>query len=225
MENLLAIINNDPKVAVGLAGIVPGVLLYFTPMKIILRVVEERSSEKLSLTPYLLAYMNCMFCMVYAYWSLNLLAVIANAIYCGIIIHYIMILMFLSPKNVILDKRIGELVVLTVAVLTSTFVPFSMPENISPLFTGSLATALSMVLYTLSLVSVIETKDVEFMSFYSSTLMFLNGAFWFAFAVLRQDHFMIWEQYKCTSCIQITKTRPRIKTKKEELIHPTRSSK
>ncbi|KAL7116706.1 hypothetical protein ACP275_03G021100 [Erythranthe tilingii] len=191
MENLLAIINSDPKVAVGLAGIMSGVLLYLSPMKIILRIVEERSSEKLSVTPYILAYLNCQFCILYGIWSPNLLAVLGNAINSVILILYIFILLFLSPKDEIFEKRIGALFVVSVVVVTSICVPIPMTENLTAISTAALATAFSIVLYTLSLVSVIKTKDVEFMSFYSSELMFLNGAFWFAFAVLRKDHFMI----------------------------------
>ncbi|EYU21163.1 hypothetical protein MIMGU_mgv1a018713mg [Erythranthe guttata] len=150
-----------------------GILLYLSPM-----IVEERSSEKLSVTPYILAYLNCELCILYV-WIL-VIKFACRTCEC-----------YKQCQNEIFEKRIGALCVVSVVVLTSTFVPFSMPENLTAISTGALATAFSIVLYTLSLVSVIKTKDVEFMSFYSSELMFLNGAFWFAFAVLRKDHLMI----------------------------------
>ncbi|XP_012854451.1 PREDICTED: bidirectional sugar transporter SWEET1-like isoform X2 [Erythranthe guttata] len=195
MENgiVLTIIDMENKVqtAVGIAGIISGVFLYLTPMKIVIRIAEERSSEKLSVTPYFLAYLNCVFYMGYTAWSSNWLAVIANALDALIVFHYVMIFMFLSPINLIAYKRVGALLVVFVVLVTFIFVPLSMHEHLGLLFNGLVATAFSIALYITSLFLVIQRKEVEFMSFYTSILMLLNGAFWFVFGLLRQDFFIV----------------------------------
>ncbi|KAL7082175.1 hypothetical protein ACP275_14G083000 [Erythranthe tilingii] len=93
----------------------------------------------------------------------------------------------LSPTN-LKDKRVAAYTVLVVVCLVYLLVYFSMNAVSREVFTGFLATACSIVVYTSSLISVIKTEELKLTT---SILMFLKGAFWFAFGLLEQDLFFV----------------------------------
>ncbi|KAL8027227.1 hypothetical protein ABFX02_14G081500 [Erythranthe guttata] len=93
----------------------------------------------------------------------------------------------LSPTN-LKDKRGEAYSVLGVVFFVYLLVIFSMNAVSREIFAGFLATTCSIVVYTSSLISVIKTKEVKLTT---SFLMFLNGAFWFAFGLLKQDLFFV----------------------------------
>ncbi|KAL5565990.1 hypothetical protein UlMin_029154 [Ulmus minor] len=180
---------------VGLIGNVISILVFASPIKTFCRVVKKKSTENFKGIPYVTTLLSTSLWTFYGLLKPNgLLVVTVNAAGATLQLIYVTLFLIYAPK----DKKIktGKLVaILNVGFLGSVIAMtlLAVREDIKLTFVGLLCAAFTVGMYAapLSIMGmVIKMKSVEYMPFFLSFFLFLNGGVWSIYAVLVKDFFI-----------------------------------
>ncbi|KAL5565991.1 hypothetical protein UlMin_029155 [Ulmus minor] len=180
---------------VGLIGNFISILVFASPIKTFCRVVKKKSTENFKGIPYVTTLLCTSLWTFYGFLKPDgILIITVNAAGATLQLIYVTLFLIYAPK----DKKIeiGKLAAILNAgflgfVLASTLL--AIREDIKLTFVGFLCAAVTIGMYTapLSIMGmVIKMKSVEYMPFWLSFFLLLNGGVWSIYAVLVKDFFI-----------------------------------
>ncbi|XP_077219260.1 bidirectional sugar transporter SWEET17-like isoform X2 [Tasmannia lanceolata] len=179
---------------VGVIGNVISVLMFASPIPTFWRVVKSGSTEDFEGLPYVCTFLSAS---LWVYYGISkpgeLLVATVNGL--GIVLEFSYITLFLIYSPPI--KRINAAIlaaILDVGVLGGLILVthFAMHGELRIDVIGFICAGLSFFMYgsPLAAMTVITRKSVEYMPFFLSFFLFLNGGVWAFYAVLLRDLFV-----------------------------------
>jgi len=187
--------RTDVSFILGVIGNVISLLVFISPVKTFLRIVKNESTEEFNSLPYICTLLSTA---QWTYYGLikpgGLLISTVNG--AGAVLEAVYVILFIiySPKaskikTVVLVLLVD--IVFFTAVFLVTFLALNQQTRITVI--GVLCVCLTLTMYGSPLAvmrTVIVTKSVEFMPFFLSFFLFINGGLWAAWAVLNGDVFV-----------------------------------
>ncbi|KAE8708794.1 Bidirectional sugar transporter SWEET16 [Hibiscus syriacus] len=180
---------------VGVIGNVISVLVFLSPVGTFWRIVKHGSTEDFSSLPYVCTLLNSSLWTYYgitkpgAYLvaTVNGFGILAEAI-------YVVLFLIYAPRK--MRVKTGILVgILDVGILSAavlvTRLALEGESRIDAI--GFMCAALNIIMYGSPLAAmktVVTSKSVEYMPFFLSFFLFLNGGVWAFYAFLEQDIFL-----------------------------------
>ncbi|KAL5565996.1 hypothetical protein UlMin_029160 [Ulmus minor] len=170
-------------------------LVYLSPANVFWRILKRRSTEEFESIPYVCKLLNAYF---WVYYGLikpdSLLVATVNAFGGGVEIIFLTIFLLFSPPR--MKIRTAILVAIfdvgfpAAAILLTQF---ELQGETRIDVAGLLCVAFSLIAYASPLSAmktVVTTKSVEYMPFFLSFILFLNGGVWTTYAFLAKDLFV-----------------------------------
>ncbi|KAF3615234.1 bidirectional sugar transporter SWEET16 [Capsicum chacoense] len=187
MENLPFII--------GVMGNILSGLVFLSPVGTFRRIVKNGSTEEFDSLPYICTLLNSS---LWTYYGIikpgSYLVSTVNGF--GVIVETVYIVMFLQFAHPKMRNKTAILAgVLNVAILATTLLlgQFLIHGKMRINVIGFLTAGLTIIMYSSPfgvVKTVMTTKSVEFMPFFLSLFLFLNGGTWTLYAVLVSDWFV-----------------------------------
>lgn len=181
--------------AVGVIGNVISVLMFLSPLPTFWRIVKHRSTEEFESLPYICTLLNSALWVYYGVTrSESYLVATINGF--GVVAETVFVALFLifaptkTRGKTMLLVGILDVGFFVAAVLVTQFLTEG-DTRIDVI--GLLCDALNIVMYVSPLAAmktVVTTKSVEYMPFFLSFFLFLNGGIWTTYAVLAHDWFL-----------------------------------
>jgi len=177
------------------AGNVISLLVFISPVKTFWRIVKNKSTQEFKSLPYICTLLSTS---LWTYYGLvkpgGLLIATVNG--AGVVLEAVYVIMFIIYAHKELKLKTIMLVLLVdviffAAVFLVTFLALNHHTRLTVI--GVLCVCLTLSMYGSPLAamrSVIVTKSVEFMPFFLSFFLFLNGGVWAVWAVLERDVFV-----------------------------------
>ncbi|XP_058084125.1 bidirectional sugar transporter SWEET17-like [Magnolia sinica] len=180
---------------VGVVGNVTSILVFASPLSTFWRVVRNGSTEDFEGLPYVCALLNSSMWTYYGVTKADgLLIATVNSV--GIILEFIYVGLFIIYAPPPIRIRIAVLVViLDVGFLSGVILTtrLAMHGSLRVTVIGCMCAGLSLFFYSSPLVAmrtVISSKSVEYMPFFLSFFLFVNGAVWTFYSYLEKDFFI-----------------------------------
>lgn len=185
----------DVSFILGVIGNVISLLVFISPVNTFWRIVKNKSTEDFTSLPYVCTLLSTA---QWTYYGLikpgGLLISTVNGAGAVLETAYVILFIIYAPAAAKIRTVILVLVVdiafFTVVFLV-TFLALDQEMRINVI--GVLCVCLSLTMYGSPLAvmrTVISTKSVEFMPFFLSFFLFLNGGVWAGWAVLEKDVFV-----------------------------------
>ncbi|TVU21175.1 hypothetical protein EJB05_30799 [Eragrostis curvula] len=182
---------------IGVIGNIISVLVFISPIKTFWRIVRKGSTEEFEPAPYVLTLLNALLWLYYGVTKPDgFLVATVNGF--GAIMETFYVVLFLvyaadHTKRVKTAKLAAGLDIggFGVVFAVTTFAISELDLRIMVI--GMISVCLNIVMYASPLAAmktVITTRSVEFMPFFLSFFLFLNGGVWAAYAVLDRDIFL-----------------------------------
>ncbi|GMI64077.1 hypothetical protein like AT4G15920 [Hibiscus trionum] len=180
---------------VGIIGNVISVLVFLSPIGTFRRIVKHKSTEDFESLPYVCTLLNSS---LWTYYGMTkpggLLVATVNGF--GIIVEAVYVVLFLvyAPRN--MRVKTGILVgILDVGFLAAAIVvtQLALEGETRIGAVGLMGSGLNIIMYGSPLAAmktVVRTKRVEYMPFFLSFFLFLNGGIWAFYALLVHDFFL-----------------------------------
>lgn len=185
----------DMSFILGVIGNVISILVFISPLKTFWRIVKSRSTEDFKSLPYICTLLSTA---QWTYYGLikpgGLLISTVNG--AGALMETVYVILFIiyAPKRIKLKTVLLVLlvdVIFFLVVFLVTFLALNQHTRITVI--GILCVCLTLSMYGSPLAvmrTVIVTKSVEFMPFFLSFFLFLNGGVWAIWAVFERDVFV-----------------------------------
>lgn len=179
----------------GVIGNVISILVFISPVKTFWCIVKNNSTQDFKSLPYICTLLSTS---LWTYYGLikpgGLLIATVNGAGAALEAAYVILYIIYTPKErkfktVLLVLLVD--IVFYVVVFMVTFLALNQHMRVTVI--GVLCVCLTLSMYGSPLVimrTVIATKSVEFMPFFLSFFLFLNGGVWAVWAVLEQDVFV-----------------------------------
>lgn len=180
---------------IGIIGNIISILVFTSPIKTFWQVVKKKSTENYKSTPYITTLLSTSLWTFYGLLNPDgLLVTTVNG--AGTVFQFIYVTLFLvyAPQ----DKKVKTaklFALLNVGflglVIAVTFL--AVPGRVRLTVVGILCAGLTIGMYAspLSVMRiVIKTKSVEYMPFFLSFFLFLNGGIWSVYAALVKDFYI-----------------------------------
>ncbi|XP_010548982.2 PREDICTED: bidirectional sugar transporter SWEET17-like [Tarenaya hassleriana] len=195
-------------------GNVISVLVFLSPVETFWRIVRRRSTEEYESLPYICTLLGSslwtFYGMVtpgeYLVATVNGFGALVESIYVSLFLLYAP-----PPKKLKTALLVGMLnVCFPATAIAATRIAFR-EENTRSHAMGFICAGLNILMYgspLSAMKTVVTTKSVEYMPFWLSFFLFLNGAIWAAYASLLHDVFNLgaeWGQ-RNSLCMPFTKT-------------------
>ncbi|THG11790.1 hypothetical protein TEA_021030 [Camellia sinensis var. sinensis] len=178
---------------VGVIGNIVSVLVFLSPIGTFWRVIKHRSTEEFESLPYICTLLNSS---LWTYYGITkpgeILVATVNGF--GIVVEAVYVTLFLiyAPKGMRTAILVGILDVGLLAVAIAV-TQLAMNRDVRIDAIGFMGAALNIIMYASPLAAmktVVTTKSVEYMPFFLSFTLFLNGGIWAFYAVLVHDLFL-----------------------------------
>ncbi|CAL9171632.1 unnamed protein product [Musa hybrid cultivar] len=185
----------DVSFFVGILGNVISILVFASPIGTFRRIVTTKSTESFKGLPYITTLLSTSLWTFYGLLKPGgLLVVTVNGV--GTVLQAIYIILFLiyapNDTRAKMAKLVGLLNVgFFGAVVVVTLL--SVHASMRLLVVGFLCAALTVGMYAspmAAMSTVVKTKSVEYMPFFLSFFLFLNGGVWSVYSVLVRDFFI-----------------------------------
>ncbi|MCD7455817.1 hypothetical protein HAX54_029740 [Datura stramonium] len=170
-------------------------LVFLSPVGTFRRIVKNGSTEDFDSLPYICTLLNCSF---WTYYGIikpgSYLVSTVNGF--GVIVETIYIALFLQFSHQKMRNKTAILAgVVNVGILATTLLSgqFLLHGQMRISVIGFLTAGLTIIMYTSPfgvVKTVVTTKSVEYMPFFLSLFLFLNGGVWALYAVLVSDWFV-----------------------------------
>ncbi|KAI5061479.1 hypothetical protein GOP47_0023984 [Adiantum capillus-veneris] len=179
----------------GILGNILSILVFTSPMKTFWRIYKRRSTENFKALPYICTLLSTS---LWSYYGLikpgGTLILTINAAGTVLQSFYLIVFLIFVPKQ--RKARTALLAFLLDGlcfglIFIATFISTKGSQRV--FVVGAICSAISVSMYASPLValrSVIRTKSVEFMPFFLSLFLFLNGGVWALYALLVKDVFI-----------------------------------
>lgn len=179
----------------GVIGNIISVLVFASPMKTFWRVVQNGSTEDFEGFPYVCTLLSSSLWTYYGFTKPG--AYLVATVNCvGIVLEFFYVTLFLiyAPPR----KRIHTallVLILNVGFLGGAILVtrLAIHGDLRIVVIGFICAGLSLFMYGSPLAAmrtVITTKSVEYMPFFLSFFLFLNGAVWAFYSILQKDFFV-----------------------------------
>ncbi|KAJ3676130.1 hypothetical protein LUZ60_003542 [Juncus effusus] len=186
----------DPLVFyIGVLGNIISVLVFASPIETFWRITKSKSTEDFEPTPYVVTLLSSS---LWVYYGLTkpdaFLVATVNCV--GVVLETIYVVLFLLYAKPNLRAKTARLVgLLDVGLFGLVFFVtwFFMTGNLRIVAVGTICACLNIFMYgspLLVMKTVINTRCVEYMPFFLSFFLFLNGGIWTAYAILQKDIFL-----------------------------------
>ncbi|THU57850.1 hypothetical protein C4D60_Mb03t07930 [Musa balbisiana] len=185
----------DVSFFVGILGNVISILVFASPIGTFRRIVKTKSTESFKGLPYITTLLSTSLWTFYGLLKPGgLLVVTVNGV--GTVLQAIYIILFLiyapNDTRAKMAKLVGMLNVgFFGAVVVVTLL--SVHASMRLLVVGFLCAALTVGMYAspmAAMSTVVKTKSVEYMPFFLSFFLFVNGGVWSIYSVLVRDFFI-----------------------------------
>ncbi|XP_059632747.1 bidirectional sugar transporter SWEET17-like isoform X2 [Cornus florida] len=181
--------------SIGVLGNIISVLVFLSPISTFWRIVKHRSTEDFESLPYICTLLSSS---MWTYYGLTkpggLLVATVNGF--GIIVEaiYVAIFLIFAPQKMRAKTTI-LVAILDVGFLAAAVVVTQVASHgdVRIAAIGFVCAGLNIVMYGSPLAAmtrVVTTKSVEYMPFFLSFFLFLNGGIWALYALLVQDYFL-----------------------------------
>ncbi|KAL6343922.1 hypothetical protein AAG906_027694 [Vitis piasezkii] len=180
---------------VGVIGNIISVLVFLAPIGTFWRIVKHRSTQDFESLPYVCTLLNSS---LWTYYGIikpgEILVATVNGF--GVVVEaaYVTLFLIYAPAKM-RAKTVALVSLLDVGFLAAailvTRLALQGDTRIDAL--GFICSGLNIVMYGSPLAAmktVVTTKSVEFMPFFLSFFLFLNGGIWTIYAVLVRDYFL-----------------------------------
>ncbi|KAJ6876706.1 SWEET16a [Populus alba x Populus x berolinensis] len=158
------------------------------------KVVKRKSTENYKGAPYITTLLSTSLWTFYGILKPDILVVTVNGAGAIFQLTYVILFLMYAPK----DKKIKTAKL--VAILNAGFLGvviaitlLAMHGSLQTTFVGVLCAALTIGMYAAPLSAmkrVIRTRSVQYMPFFLSFFLFLNGGVWSVYAVLVKDYYI-----------------------------------
>ncbi|KAJ6876707.1 hypothetical protein NC651_029647 [Populus alba x Populus x berolinensis] len=169
-------------------------LVYDALKKTFWKVVKRKSTENYKGAPYITTLLSTSLWTFYGILKPDILVVTVNGAGAIFQLTYVILFLMYAPK----DKKIKTAKL--VAILNAGFLGvviaitlLAMHGSLQTTFVGVLCAALTIGMYAAPLSAmkrVIRTRSVQYMPFFLSFFLFLNGGVWSVYAVLVKDYYI-----------------------------------
>ncbi|KQK04139.1 bidirectional sugar transporter SWEET17 [Brachypodium distachyon] len=188
----------DPTLfIIGIIGNIISVLVFISPVTTFWRIVRGGSTEEFEPAPYVMTLLNALLWLYYGLTKPDgLLIATVNGF--GALMEAIYVVLFLIYANdhgtrVKTAKLVAALDIAFFGVVFAT-TTFAIAElDMKIMVVGLICACLSVFMYGSPLAAmrtVITTRSVEYMPFFLSFFLFLNGGVWAFYALLDRDVFL-----------------------------------
>ncbi|GLJ10812.1 hypothetical protein SUGI_0135620 [Cryptomeria japonica] len=179
----------------GVIGNVLSLFVFISPMKTFWRIIKKKSTEDFKSLPYVCTLLSSSLWVYYGLMKPNgLLICTVNG--AGVLLEAIYVSLFIlyAPKRTRI-RTIVLVLLVDIAFFTAVFLVTFLALNIKTRINviGILCICLTLCMYGSPLTAmrtVIIKKSVEFMPFFLSFFLFLNGGVWGAWAFFEKDVFV-----------------------------------
>ncbi|GAB4855605.1 hypothetical protein Ancab_024225 [Ancistrocladus abbreviatus] len=180
---------------VGIIGNVISLLVFSSPIGTFWQVVKKKSTENYKGLPYISTLLSTSLWTFYGLLKPGgLLVVTVNGAGAVLQVIYVTLFLIYAPKDVKI-KSMKLVAVLNIfffgAVIVVTLLAIHGSFRLT--FVGIVCAALTIGMYASPLSAmtiVIQTKSVEYMPFFLSFFLFLNGGVWTIYSTLVRDYFI-----------------------------------
>nr|WNV59961.1 SWEET17a protein [Betula platyphylla] len=179
---------------VGIIGNIISVLMFLSPVGTFWRIIKRRSTEEFESLPYICTLLNSS---LWTYYGIikagELLVATVNGF--GILVETVYVTLFLiyAPKKAKIAILVGILDVgFLAATILVTRLALQGEARVNAI--GFLGAVLNIIMYSSPLAAmrrVVTTKSVEYMPFFLSFFLFLNGGTWAFYALLVRDYLLL----------------------------------
>ncbi|KAL5782270.1 hypothetical protein ACOSP7_007299 [Xanthoceras sorbifolium] len=181
---------------VGVIGNIISVLLFLSPLETFWRIIKHKSTEEFQSLPYICTLLNAS---LWTYYGITkpggLLVATVNGF--GILVEAVYVSLFLiyAPTRAIRGKTSVLVGILDVGILGAAILVTRLALNGEARIDaiGFMCAGLNIIMYASPLSAmktVVTTKSVEYMPFFLSFFLFLNGGIWAFYALLVRDYFL-----------------------------------
>ncbi|KAJ4834089.1 Bidirectional sugar transporter sweet17 [Turnera subulata] len=180
---------------VGVIGNVISVLMFLSPVGTFWRIVKNRSTEDFESLPYICTLLNAS---LWTYYGIikpgAYLVATVNSF--GIVVEIVYVTLFLVYAPAKMRGKTAILVGILdvgflVAAILVTWLALEGDVRIDAI--GFLCSGLNIIMYGSPLAAmktVVTSKSVEYMPFFLSFFLFLNGGIWLFYAILTSDYYL-----------------------------------
>ncbi|KMS98987.1 hypothetical protein BVRB_3g067230 [Beta vulgaris subsp. vulgaris] len=185
----------DLSFYVGVIGNVISLLMFLSPVSTFKSIVEQRDTKEFESVPYICTLLNASLWTYYGIIKPELLVSTINGF--GVVVELVYVILFLifAPRR--MKVKTWILVgILDVGFFAAAIVVPKLALQVSHQVDalGIICAGLNIVMYgspLSAMKTVVTTKSVEYMPFLLSFFLFLNGATWTLYAVLRWDIYLL----------------------------------
>ncbi|KAK3164251.1 hypothetical protein QOZ80_1AG0014820 [Eleusine coracana subsp. coracana] len=182
---------------IGIIGNIISVLVFVSPIKTFCRIVRRGSTEEFEPSPYVFTLLNALLWVHYGLTkpdgflvaTVNGFGAVMEAIY---VVLFIVYAVDHSTRVKTVKLAVAADIVAFGVVFLATSLAIS-ALGLRIMVIGTICMCLNIVMYGSPLAAtktVITTKSVEYMPFFLSFFLFLNGGVWATYAVLDKDIFL-----------------------------------
>nr|XP_010921651.2 bidirectional sugar transporter SWEET16 [Elaeis guineensis] len=185
----------DPSFVVGIVGNVISILVFASPIGTFRRVVKKKSTESFKWQPYVTTLLSTSLWTFYGLLKPGgLLVVTVNGMGSVLQAIYVTLYLIYAPRDTRV-KMAKFVAILNVGFLGLVILVTLLAIHGSHRLTviGSMCAALTVGMYASPLAAmrmVVKTRSVEYMPFFLSFFLFLNGGVWSSYSLLVQDYFI-----------------------------------
>ncbi|XP_051213713.1 bidirectional sugar transporter SWEET16 [Lolium perenne] len=185
----------DPSFFVGILGNVISILVFTSPIGTFRRVVKNKSTEEFRWLPYVTTLLSTS---LWAFYGLlkpgGLLIVTVNGAGAALQAVYVALYLAYAPRDTRMKMAKVVLAVNVSFFAAVVLVGLLVLHGAVRLFAvGLLCSALTIGMYAApmaAMMTVVKTKSVEYMPFFLSFFLFLNGGIWSVYSLLVKDFFI-----------------------------------
>lgn len=185
----------DPSFFVGIVGNIISILVFTSPIGTFRRVVRNKSTEEFRWLPYVTTLLATS---LWAFYGLlkpgGLLIVTVNGAGAALQAIYVVLYLAYAPRETKIKMAKVVLAVNIVFFAAVIVVGLVALHGAVRLFAvGLLCAALTVGMYAAPMAAmrtVVKTRSVEYMPFFLSFFLFLNGGIWSVYSMLVKDYFI-----------------------------------
>uniref|UniRef100_A0ACD5VHI1 Uncharacterized protein n=1 Tax=Avena sativa TaxID=4498 RepID=A0ACD5VHI1_AVESA len=182
---------------IGIIGNIISVLVFTSPITTFWRIVRSKSTEEFEPAPYVLTLLTTLLWFYYGITKPDgLLVATVNGFGAVMSTIYVVLFLVYAADHATRFKTVKLVAALDIGffglVVTATTLAID-GLDMKILIIGLICACLSVSMYGSPMAAVrtvITTRSVEFMPFFLSFFLFLNGAVWATYAVLDRDIFL-----------------------------------
>ncbi|KAL3812921.1 hypothetical protein ACJIZ3_014189 [Penstemon smallii] len=185
----------DLSFLVGVLGNIATSIVYLSPSGTFYRIVKNKSTEEFDSLPYICMLLNSLLWTYYGMIKPNgLLLVTVNGFGSIVLAIFIFLYLIFAPPKMKAKTAVMAAILDVGVMVSAIFITrLGMERKTQINFIGFLSTFFTIISYGSPLAAmrtVVTTKSVEYMPFFLTFFLCINGIIWTVWAVLVRDYFV-----------------------------------